>query len=41
VSVTVSLVPRVRAAIATIGEDAWTPIAYREGGCQVFCVNGC
>jgi hypothetical protein len=30
VSVTVSLVPRVRAAIATIGEDTWTPIAYRE-----------
>jgi hypothetical protein len=30
VSVTVSLVPRVRAAIATVGGDAWTPIAYRE-----------
>jgi hypothetical protein len=30
VSVTVRLDKRVRAAIATIGEDAWTPIEYTD-----------
>jgi len=30
VSVTVRLDPKVKAAIATIGEDAWTPIEYTD-----------
>jgi hypothetical protein len=30
VSVTVRLDPKVRAAIATIGQDAWTPIEYTD-----------
>ena len=48
VSVTIRHDAAVKAAIATIAEEAWIPIEYPDavfdepsGGCQVFCVNSC
>ena len=41
VSVTVRLDPKVKAAIATIGEDAWTPIEYTDAVYDEASRTGC
>jgi hypothetical protein len=40
-SVTVRMDPKVRAAIAAIGEDAWTPIRYPAPSGMSSCGAGC